>query len=232
MSTTRNAVASARRDQVIDAATAVIVEQGIQNLSLSEVEKRAGMARGHLTYYFPTKEDILLAVFDRVLQRMHASVDGPHEGGCPGAAAGGWELTGMLLRMMLSRPLPNPEFGCLQHTFLAQAGHREDFRKKLAELYEFWRGDLAAKLEADVEKGTLRRCPRPRAVSTLIQALLHGLAVQSVADPDAFDTEEVLELCLDVLGTYLGARDGGKPAAAPPAPAARRRDRAAQRGEP
>ena len=53
-----------------DEAAGVIAEQGIQNLSLSEIESRTGMSRGQLTYYFKAKEDILLAVFDRMVRRM------------------------------------------------------------------------------------------------------------------------------------------------------------------
>ena len=60
-------VGRVRREQIVEAAVAVIAEQGLQSLSLSEIEKRAGMSRGQLTYYFPAKEDILLAVFDRLL---------------------------------------------------------------------------------------------------------------------------------------------------------------------
>ena len=54
----------------MDAAEAVISEHGIDELSLARIEKRAGMSRGQLTYYFPTRESILLAVYDRMLRRM------------------------------------------------------------------------------------------------------------------------------------------------------------------
>src|SRR3954452_5298817 len=76
-------VAQQRRDQVIDAAIEIIATQGIHRLSLGNIEERGKMARGHLTYYFPTKEAILLAVFDRMLERMIAEAmkaDGPKPG--------------------------------------------------------------------------------------------------------------------------------------------------------
>src|SRR5579871_4205070 len=63
-------IAQLRRDQIMDAAEAIIAGQGIHRLSLGNIEERAGMSRGQLTYYFPTKESILLAVFDRMLRRM------------------------------------------------------------------------------------------------------------------------------------------------------------------
>src|SRR6202165_635880 len=66
----RVTIAELRRTEIVAAAAAVINEQGIQNLSLSEIEKKVGMSRGQLTYYFKAKEDILLAVFDRLLLLM------------------------------------------------------------------------------------------------------------------------------------------------------------------
>jgi hypothetical protein len=40
--------------------------------------------------------------------------------------------------------------------------------------------------------------------------------MQRAADPDAFEPEEMLQLCTDMLGSYLGL----EPAAPPPEPAA------------
>src|SRR3954453_24101597 len=77
MKSPRIDVARIRREQIVEAAVAVIAERGLHNLSLSEIEKRAGMSRGQLTYYFPTKEEILLAVFDRLLQLMYQRLGQP-----------------------------------------------------------------------------------------------------------------------------------------------------------
>jgi hypothetical protein len=57
-----------------------------------------------------------------------------------------------------------------------------------------------------MEQDTARRPGSPvspRAFASVAQALLHGLAVQLAADPNAFDRAEVLELVLDLLGSYL-----------------------------
>lgn len=195
-------IRTARRQQIVDAAVAVITEQGIQNLSLSEIEARAGMSRGQLTYYFKTKEDILLAVFDHLVQLMHQRIGTP--GGAAGACdAGAWDWTRHLLERILTPPAVSPGFGCLQHTFLAQLGHREDFRRRLATLYEDWRGHMAAGLAEDMARNPHAPAVSPRALASLVQALLHGLSVQLAADPEAFDRAEVLQLCLDVLGSYL-----------------------------
>jgi AcrR family transcriptional regulator len=195
-------IAGIRREQIVEAAVQVINEGGLQSLSLSEVEKRAGMSRGQLTYYFPAKEDILLAVFDRLVLRMHDRIGEPCAAN--GKSVGGWEWVQHLLTRLLTSPPVSPEFGCLQYTFLAQLGHREDFRRRLANLYECWRSNMALGLAMDMDKNARARRVPPRAMASLVQALLHGLIVQRTADPGAFESGEVLELCLDMLGSYLG----------------------------
>ncbi|HEX5269431.1 MAG TPA: TetR/AcrR family transcriptional regulator [Gemmataceae bacterium] len=193
----------ARRAQIVEAAVAVIAEQGIQNLSLSAIEKKAGMARGHLTYYFPAKEKILLAVFDHLLELIYERIGTPRgEGRLPEVESGA-EWVRQLLELVLLRPPVSPEFPCLQHTFLSQIGHREDFRKRLASLYEEWRGNMAGGLERDRAGSPQTPAADPRLLASLVQAILHGLSVQLQADPNAFDREAMLRLCLDVLGGHL-----------------------------
>lgn len=204
MKSSRIDIASIRRDQIIEAAVAIIAEQGLQNLSLSEIEKKAGMSRGQLTYYFPTKEEILLAVFDRLLQLM---CQRSHPDGKPCEEMGWSEIMRQMLPHVLSAPEVNPEFHCLQYTFLAQINHREDFRRRLATLYEEWRSRMTEKLMEELARRPARRTVSPRALSTLVQAILHGLVMQAAADPHCFDRQDMVTLCLDVLQSYLWGSD-------------------------
>jgi AcrR family transcriptional regulator len=203
----RGDVAARRRRQIVEAAVAVIAEQGIQNLSLSEIEKKASMARGHLTYYFPAKEDILLAVFDHLLGLMYERVGTP--GGGDPCDQRGWDWVRHLLAMVLLRPPASPEFHALQYTFLSQIGHRADLRKRLASLYEEWRGNLTRGMAGELADSPDPPAADPRLLGTLVQAILHGLAMQLAADPMAFDREAMYRLCLDVLGNYV--RPAGQP---------------------
>jgi AcrR family transcriptional regulator len=202
-------IAGLRRDQIVAAAMAVIAEQGIQNLSLSEIEKKVGMSRGQLTYYFRTKEDILVAVFDRLIRMMCER----HEGGEPPFDAMTWlDVFRHLLGVVMRQPPEEPAFPALQYTFLSQIGHRADFRERLAGLYEHWRGHGAEHLRQELRDRPAARPVNPRAMSTLMQAILHGLAMQAAADPGAVDPDEMTELCLAVMAAYLWP--GRKPAPA------------------
>jgi AcrR family transcriptional regulator len=206
-------IAGIRRDQIVEAAVAVIAARGLQNLSLSEIEKQAGMSRGQLTYYFPKKEDILLAVFDRLLELTYSRIGTPAGEQCH--QAGGMVWVRHLLENVVRHPPVSPEFSVLQYTFLSQIGHREDFRRRLAILYEQWRSNMAQGLAADLARQPGVRPASARALASLVQALLHGLSMQAAADPEAFQPEEMVDLCLDMLDTYLGikapaARNGSR----------------------
>jgi AcrR family transcriptional regulator len=209
-------IATIRRQQIVEAAVAIIAEQGLENLSLSAIEDRADMSRGQLTYYFPHREDILLAVFDRLLEllkeRAHAGLGSPCE------LPRGWEAIRRLLTFVVLNQPASPAFHSLQYTFLSQIGHRADFRQRLANLYEEWRAHMAANLAEELARRGLKHNISPRALATLIQAILHGLNMQRVADPTVFDPQEMLDLCLDLLGSYVtagapprGAAGNGKP---------------------
>ena len=197
-------VARQRRDQVIEAAIEVIASRGLHELSLKEIEKKTGMARGHLTYYFRHKEDILLAVFDRMLDRMIAQniqAGGPRPGtGQP------WECLRAVLDRRLNPPTADQKaFGSLLHTFLAQVSYRDDYRAKLAERNGQWRDHLAADFAAD------RLGPpavAPPVLASVVMALVQGLVQQLAVDPAAFDRDQMLSALHRVLAPLFAAAPG------------------------
>jgi AcrR family transcriptional regulator len=192
-------IASIRREEIIAAAIDVIAHDGIEKLSLKNIEDAAGMSRGQLTYYFRTKEQILLAVFDRLLQLIYERMaEGAAE---PPCEPSGWEMARHLLETVMMKPPHHPGFHTLVYTFLSQIGHREDFRERLAGLFEEWRGHMSRGFQRDRAAGAM--AVPARAMASLVQAILHGLSVQLVADPHAFDRAEMLQLCTDLLGSYL-----------------------------
>jgi AcrR family transcriptional regulator len=205
-----------RREQIVTAAVEIIARHGLPELSLSRIEQQAGMSRGQLTYYFPTKEDILLAVFDRLLQLMYERARERLDTANGECGSGLWEFLERLLGHVLGSPWSNPEFHALQYTFLSQMGHRKDFRRRLARLYEEWRSHMAGMLAEHLAGRPELGHVGARELASLIQAILHGLGMQLVADAKAFDPEQMKSLCLEVLRAFLErkpTRNGSKSAA-------------------
>lgn len=210
-------VARARREQIIVAAVEIITSQGLHNLSLSKIETRAGMRRGQLTYYFPTKEDILLAVFDRLLLLLCEQFSDGQKPGERHGIPNVWECVRRMFHSVLNAsPRFGTEFHALQYTFLAQMAHREDFRQRLASLYAEWRHGMAAHWQVTAKPtGVLANNVSGQTVASFVQALMHGLTVQLAADPQAFDRTEMLEMCLGVLAPLFITPFAGPPAKEP-----------------
>lgn len=64
------------RERILSAAVGLLEMHGVKKLAQPQVAKAAGVPQGHLTYYFPRKSDLLIAVakraMDRVLQDVSA----------------------------------------------------------------------------------------------------------------------------------------------------------------
>jgi AcrR family transcriptional regulator len=198
MTRRKSAISERRREQIVEAAIAVITDKGLAKLSLSAIETRAKMSRGQLTYYFKTKEDILLAVFDRMIAAMRQREKAGEMSNGVKLPAGGWERLKTFLEFILVEPPPMPGFHALQYTFLSQISHRDDFRQRLADLYEGWR--------VAVTRDMANEIPDPkqaRVFAILFQALIHGLSVQREAAADAYDPRMIAHACVHMLSLIL-----------------------------
>lgn len=194
-------IARARREQIVEAAVKIIISQGLNNLSLSKIEQKTRMKRGQLTYYFPTKEDILLAVFDRLLALLLHQIHGETDINDKHGLRGIWEMVSEALQTVLGKNPIGWEFHALQYTFLAQMAHREDFREKLATMFGEMRTGMAAHWIVSAKPTVvLAKSVSPKTIASLFQAIMHGLTMQLAVDPEAFDRQEMLKLCIGLLG--------------------------------
>ena len=63
---------AARAARILDETLAFITEHGHQDLTIEEIARRVGIAKGNLQYYFPTRGDLLRAAFAAQMDRHKA----------------------------------------------------------------------------------------------------------------------------------------------------------------
>lgn len=56
------------KQKLLDAATTIIMDNGVHQLTLDEVAKTAGVSKGGLLYHYPSKEALLTAIVERLQQ--------------------------------------------------------------------------------------------------------------------------------------------------------------------
>lgn len=64
-----------RRERIIDAATALFDDQGFHGTSIDEIGASAGITGPGLYRHFAGKDEILLAVFDRIWDLLKGAID-------------------------------------------------------------------------------------------------------------------------------------------------------------
>jgi AcrR family transcriptional regulator len=69
------------RDRIVAAALEVLHEQGINALTQTSVAKRAGVRQSHLTYYFPTRNDLLKQTVVSGVESLLGALEAPDESG-------------------------------------------------------------------------------------------------------------------------------------------------------
>jgi AcrR family transcriptional regulator len=160
-------------DDILDAATALLAEEGYAALSTRKVAARAGMRPGNLQYYFPAKRDMVRALLERYLERSLDRL---------AARVGAGEQTPEArLRRAIEGILSQQDLALdctLFREIWALASHDADVARAMSDFYRQYRAHLEEALRS--VNPELRRSDCRR-LATAVAALLEGLSV--VAGP-------------------------------------------------
>jgi AcrR family transcriptional regulator len=206
----------ARPQELLDAALELFVEKGFAATRSEEVAARAGVAKGTLYLYYPSKEDLLRAVVRENLSALiaeGASIAGNFEGSTQ-------ELLVLLMQTWWQR-VGNTAASGIFKIIITEMGNFPDFaRFYLQEVIEPGHELFAGVIQRGIDSGELRRVDLDHIVHILIFPMLmmclhkHSLGVctdnSHLTDPMAF-----IESHVDVVVHGLLARSGEAPAAKP-----------------
>ena len=64
-----------RAELILDVAEEMLAEKGYHDTSMDEIAARAGVAKGTLYQHFPSKEDLVFALFERSLVQFEQTVE-------------------------------------------------------------------------------------------------------------------------------------------------------------
>lgn len=77
------------RERILDAALALLAGSGADELTQPKVARAAGVRQSHLTYYFPTRGELLQEVARRSIDRLAGQLAHARPGALPGQIAAG-----------------------------------------------------------------------------------------------------------------------------------------------
>ena len=172
-----------KRQQIIDAASGLVVEQGIEKTSLTDIAKAAGMSKGSLYYYYATKDDLIFDITETHINQISNNLFEIIENN---RADANWED---LLKILYERILQAETRGRL-HLYLIQqslngnAELADRFRKKYREWNRLIKEGFGQIEPADSGHTIL---------SSLVIAALDGFLIQSLLGMHTIDADTLVE---------------------------------------
>jgi len=190
-------LADRRRDALVKAGYAEILEKGIQGTTLDSVVARAGSSKGGALYYFPAKEDLLCAVLEWLLRQLNQSLDEVVR--AQSSARG--KLVSELEVMFHSAEL-NRKLYLVLFDFVAVGSRLERFKSLFGAFFAACQRRNAEIVELGVRERQFRRV-NPQDAAATIRALVDGYCLQWLMGPEDVPIETYRDRCRAVLGAYL-----------------------------
>jgi AcrR family transcriptional regulator len=190
-------LADRRRDALVKAGYAEILEKGIPGTTLDSVVARADSSKGGALYYFPAKEDLLCGVLEWLLRQLNQSLDEVVR--AQSSARG--KLVSELEVMFHSAEL-NRKLYLVLFDFVALGSRLERFKSLLGAFFAACQRRNAEVVELGVRERQFRRV-NPQDAAATIRALVDGYCLQWLMGPEDVPIETYRDRCRAVLGAYL-----------------------------
>lgn len=198
----------ARPEEILDAALAVFTENGFAAARVEDVAARAGLSKGAIYLYFPSKEAMLNALVERSAGALASASERLV---ATGGAADPEAAYRAVLTMILTT-MADPAVSAAPRLVLAEAqrfpGLAAHYR---SHVIDTGRRTMLALLEAGVAKGVFRAVEAEAAMRAfagpVIAHMLLTTVFQAENDPE-HDPAEMAEAIADIVLYGLKPREG------------------------
>lgn len=197
--TQRQTKGSAREELLIRAAARAIAELGLANVRVTDVAERAQMSAGHVTYYFPSKAELLMLAIRQSEEALLADVAAE-----VATVADPWERVRRLIELSASAGPGDPGW-VLWFEVWSNAATDDAVARVHDELDAQWRKTLADAVRYGCQRGHFK-VEDPDSAALLLSATIDGLSIQCTLGSAGVDRARLLELCLRAAEAILRPR--------------------------
>ena len=178
------------RQKIIDAATALVMERGVKGTSLADIANAAGISKGTLFYHFSAKDDLIYELtekhFDEITRSKLKKAEQMQ--GCSLQEI----LQESILGILHAENRGKLNLYLLQEAVIENPALKSRFADKYVEFQNTMRQFLnmvAPPMDND----------RAVAVSRLLVAVLDGLIIQWLLDPDAIPVKDIAAVIAPII---------------------------------
>lgn len=198
----RREPASLRKDALIRATLSLIAEKGVSAATVRAIAEHAKVTQGLIRHYFLTKEDLIIAAYER---HMSDLTEATHEPLLLAADAPPRVRLSVFVSNGLRPPVIDPRSVALWAGFLSRVRSDERMRAAHQRTYLDFRDRLERLIgEALENEGRPVSTAEKRRLAIACNAVIDGLWLEGGALPGSFDSDELEQIGLRSVGAIIG----------------------------
>ncbi|HXH48703.1 MAG TPA: TetR/AcrR family transcriptional regulator [Terriglobia bacterium] len=186
-----------RRDALIKAGYAEILDKGLHATTIDSVVARANSSKGGALHYFHSKEDLFYAVLEWLLNELTRSLDQ-----VAASQESPRERLAAELELLFHSAEVNRKLYLVLFDFVTLGARADRFRKLFHDFFVRCRKRDALIISEGIKLQEFRRV-RPEDAAATIRALVDGYCLQWLMDSSTVPVEVFRDRCGAVLGSYL-----------------------------
>lgn len=184
------------RERILNAALKVINEETISGTRMHLIAEKADVVQSNVHYYYETKQDLLLALQEKVLTECY-EIRRQDKKKSRDTLESQLHIFFQQKKHLI---LKKTEYDFAEMDFLIQGKMNEKIHQRFVESYEQWRDDIREVI--------IRYCPgideqTKETLPFVIVSMLQGASLQALVDQKMFDVEECFAKCEELLLHYL-----------------------------
>jgi AcrR family transcriptional regulator len=178
---TRQDKRQANRARILQAARTVFAQHGYHGATIDAIAAEAGLSNGAVYYNFAGKEDLFFALLDQWRTELLHDLGGalPRPVGAGPGQSFQQELSHVIGTLKRRR-----EWRLLLFEFVTYAARNPAFRARFADGRRRFKDALASALAERIAAHSLQPVAPPDQLVVLVTALVNGLAVEELTEPD------------------------------------------------
>lgn len=199
----RKSVAPQRRDQIVEALFECLAEKGHERVTVKDIANQANLHYGVIHYYFKSKDDIVSAMADSIISKYERLLIERL-----GSADSVSEKLQKSIAFLVDEFIFNRRLNRVFYNLVQMAFERKAVRTALRKQLREYRGFIAKEMEEGIKTGEF--APHdPQEFASLLVALIEGMALQWMIEPQALNRTKVRTLIQDMVNRHLnGSRSG------------------------
>jgi AcrR family transcriptional regulator len=193
-------VSDERKVQILSAAEDVFTKKGFDEARMDDIAEETGLSKGTLYLYFKSKDDLIIAILDRIFQREFRQLENLNQEGLSATDAM-WKLTDMVTKDILGliRLIP------IVYEFLALAFRNKYVQQALKKYINRYLDILIPIIQRGIDSGEFRQV-NAREVAIAGSAIIEGTLLLWVYDKSLVEPEVHIRSGIKLLLEGVQAR--------------------------